>query len=904
MAMPPPAPRRGLNAKKGLAVFTLIVTCLVQGVLGNDLVKDLVDPNIQLPSCLGPRTMKYGWENLQNFTMSKRPLVIEQAGWDSARLSSRILHVILTEIMGFKVIYQEYQGGFYATSRRLIAQNITDIAMEIWSVPDISWYSHGSIGYQGRSGMYVPTVKVEQHTDLGIDFWRFIENPKARDLFVKHGQGPNIRNPDGSYICDKIVNGCQKGRYVPKWFKEEEASNFVEMFLPYPGWSSYRYERMIDGLKLNATINWLGSDFDAIVDRYLANKTGPGIIFYSWGQSSRLMFPYDATGSFVKHTADPVNNDLTVDEPQLSLLKATTLKLPNEFPDVAKLLMKFEIRDDEINSMLLEMANNVSYNDAACEWMKKAESRWSSWIPPPPKSYDVCPYGTGRFLSDGLGICLTCPPESFNWKENNTDSCQPCPEEGICIGGATVNIKKGFFLADPVLTNLTTPSFFHCPNRESCCPSGNCTIQSNCDAGFTGLLCTECSDPSTSMWRGKCISCEKTGSSLYLLFFCSLLATFAVLFIPRDELPTLDTLFFFFQVIQLIFGSSLDELLGFGHLKTFLAIASLDMDGIAVDCPAKLSGVNKLLFRFVLPLMFFVNVGILYSLFHILKMANIPVERIFPRYMKGQNMDAIFFKAFLTVCTFALMPLVEASVAILECRTILGKNVLFRAPSIECFKGGHVGPVAFAILIIVLLLGVLPVTIVAIMMKLKRENRITYETDEDIPFADQLLQNLYLQYKPEFMFIEAYFTLERGILVIFFTVLDEDNPWSSFGYILIIGATMFIRIYVQPYRSQLEAYLNREICACWIILLAFKYTTFQSQSQGITPYVLAIMLVPPCLHVLRLIMSYAFHGKKSMERSIEDLASRSNTTTKKATVKSKASDSERVPLSTGNLHDE
>ncbi|KAI8848421.1 hypothetical protein BC829DRAFT_214709 [Chytridium lagenaria] len=261
------------------------------------------------------------------------------------------------------------------------------------------------------------------------------------------------------------------------------------------------------------------------------------------------------------------------------------------------------------------------------------------------------------------------------------------------------------------MTNRSTPEFYSCPDREACCPNGNCTLSSNCDSSFTGVLCTQCAEPNKYKWRGHCISCDKIGASLYLLFFLSFLSTFVVLFIPRHELPTVDLLFFFFQVIQLIFGPSIDELLGFGQLKTFLALTSLDIDGIAMDCPAKLSGVGKLLFRFLLPLAFFVNVGLLYMIFRLLKRAKVPVEKMFPYYMRGQSIEAVFFKALLSISTFALMPLVEASVALLDCRNILGSLVLYTDPTVECFESSHVGPVSFAILIIVLLLVVHPVAL-------------------------------------------------------------------------------------------------------------------------------------------------------------------------------------------------
>ncbi|KAI8848420.1 hypothetical protein BC829DRAFT_214698 [Chytridium lagenaria] len=310
------------------------------------------------------------------------------------------MQIMLSEVMGFRVRYQEFQGGAAVTVPRLKAQNVVDIAMELWATPENSWHSFGNLGYQGRSGLYVPSRFVEANPELSIDFWRFMQSPAARNLFVKSGKGPEMRAADGGYICDNIYKGCQKGRYFPAWYKEEEAHNFVEIWIPFPGWSH-----------------------EDIVASYIRNKTAPGIIFYTWipttfvasNNVTRLMLPFDASGAFNKHMRDPQNTVLTVDEPQFSLLKGGTSKFPQEFPDAAEFLNKFEIQDDEVNLMLLEIANNISYTDAACNWLRNNEARWSAWIPPPPKTFDKCPTGTGRYLLDGLGICLTCPSESFNW---------------------------------------------------------------------------------------------------------------------------------------------------------------------------------------------------------------------------------------------------------------------------------------------------------------------------------------------------------------------------------------------------------------------------------------------------------------------------------------------------------
>ncbi|KAJ3108045.1 hypothetical protein HDU96_007697 [Phlyctochytrium bullatum] len=861
--------------------------------------EDLINPSVTLPKCF-TKVNRYGWENFYNYTTNRRPLVMDMSAWDSARLATRLIQIILEEVMGFKVVVKEYVGG--SITRTRLAKGVSDIALEIWWGQQPTWKSYGSIGYQGRSGLYVPTRLVQQYPELGLDFWRFLRNPEARKLFVNAAEGPRMRTASGGYVCDNIKNGCQKGLYLPKGYKESNASAYPEIWLMYPGWSKWNYERMTDGLDLNVVLNWLGDDTEKLVQQYLTDPKAKGIIFYNWvptafvalANVTRLMMPYDGEGLYQRYQLNPEFTPLVVDEPLAVLLKAGSSYFDDTFIEPANLISKFELRDDEINWMLRLLSMNITYDEAACQWAKLNEARWKDWIPAPPESFEQCPRGTGRFFKDGLALCFQCPVDSFNWNPNNTGACLSCPSEGICPGGATVNSRKGYYLVDPALTNSTSPQFYSCPYKESCCPGNNCTISQVCDEGFTGLLCSECARQGDYLWRGKCIPCDKIGSSLYLLIFLSMVATLAILFIPRDELPTIELLFFFFQVSHLIFGVSIGELSGMNHLKTFLAFASLDIDGMVADCPAKLAGVEKMLFRYVLPFAFYVHLGIIYAVAKLMIRANL--GGLFTWYLKGRSIDDVFFKALLSITTFTLLPLIEASVSLLECRSVMGELVLFKAPYVKCYKGNHNGPVAFAIIVLLVILGVLPLALIGLLGRLKQEGRVVYDKTAELSQRDQLYQNLYLQYRPQYLFMESYFIFERGAVVILFTILHEENLSSAFGYVGIIGAIVFVRIYLQPFESQLESFLSREVAVCWLILLAIKYTTFRAGNPSVGPYIIFIMLIPPVLHVIRLILVHTFRLLPGMGRSAEHVAVPTGPKQGGKSV-DVYKDAERVPLS-------
>ncbi|KAJ3322249.1 hypothetical protein HDU76_013930 [Blyttiomyces sp. JEL0837] len=210
------------------------------------------------------------------------------------------------------------------------------------------------------------------------------------------------------------------------------------------------------------------------------------------------------------------------------------------------------------------------------------------------------------------------------------------------------------------------------------------------------------------------------------------------------------------------------------------------------------------------------------------------------------------------------MPLVEASLSLLDCRNIEGTYVLFPAPSQRCYQGSHIPAAAFAYLMLAALLIAFPTFIGCILYSLWKRGQLDYDEKdkEEVSVKEQMLQSLYLNFKPDYFFIEPLLTLEKGVIVfILFMTGGSDN--TNLPFILLFAMICALRIYIQPYQSVLEAYLNREICLGWLILLALKITADTPNTFRISSWVTLFIILPIAFHATRVSILMLQNGAES-----------------------------------------
>ncbi|ORY51367.1 hypothetical protein BCR33DRAFT_453286 [Rhizoclosmatium globosum] len=362
------------------------------------------------------------------------------------------------------------------------------------------------------------------------------------------------------------------------------------------------------------------------------------------------------------------------------------------------------------------------------------------------------------------------------------------------------------------------------------------------------------------------MDCSNIAPTVIAIVIGSFVATFLLLFVPQHETPTVELLLFYFQVVNLIFGVEITSFDGMVDLEKFLALASLDIDGMTTSCPAPLTGVAKQLFRFVLPFLFFIHAAILYLTAQFLRSWNPALmEKLLmylPVHSKHISVKVIFLRITQILITFVLMPLVEASLAILDCRSLMGRNVDFQAPDEKCFGPNHMPAAIFAIVMLILLLGVYPTMLVFQLRKLKINNRLKYDVDPDsLTVIDELNLTLYADYRQSYYFMGPILVWEKGVLVLLFKLLLGKVNGIGFTYVAILAVLCFERIYVQPYLFGIEAYMNREIVLCWLILMAINLSTLESGfNQNVGGVITFLLILPAALHICRWAYS-AYRGR-------------------------------------------
>ncbi|KAJ3190794.1 hypothetical protein HK101_008353 [Irineochytrium annulatum] len=469
-----------------------------------------------------------------------------------------------------------------------------------------------------------------------------------------------------------------------------------------------------------------------------------------------------------------------------------------------------------------------------------------------------CPIGYGMYAtSQGTG-CVFCPKGTYNVLGNNKGPCFDCPVDAQCMGGSSVNVNTGYWLtafATDASANVSI-EVHKCPYPLLCCPEGNCTFGGLCADGFQGPLCADCVQDDAYFWGDQCVACSSSlGMSFWVMMFGTLVGAVVVLLIPADETPTIELLFLYFQVVGYIFESDLGGAIGIGGLNRFFAVISLNFDGMVSDCPVPLRGLGKLMFRFVMPLMLLVYVSLIYIVVRFTQSrvsgAAAVMERFTPRYLKNQSISMICLRAIITTLTFAIMPLTEAALSILQCNDLLGLTVVTNVPSMQCLSTPHIGPLVFSISLLILLLGAVPFLVFVILRKIWMTRTFIYSFD--VKATQRLLQCLYVYFKPELWFALPVIMLEKGLISILFTLIQKyDETVQLIVHILVIGGLCTGRIYLQPYAASLDAYLNREICVGWLVLIALReYMELYGATTVARVAVVFVLFIPALLHCMR-----------------------------------------------------
>ncbi|KAJ3100101.1 hypothetical protein HDU97_002483 [Phlyctochytrium planicorne] len=289
-----------------------------------------------------------------------------------------------------------------------------------------------------------------------FDFWKFLRQPVSIAPFARPGSSPTFATSTGDPVCSGDALACNANNsYIPSHYTPESNSSFVEMVHMYPDYTYAFYPRLIDGLKLNMTIKYMGEAYDDYLADSIAKKLP--LIAYYWKPTvftsvynlTRIMFPDDVHGkfpSFQDNRSYPVNFDIPTD----IILKSVSNKFASDFDEIVNLIVKLKITDEQIEGILRDFATDGSYPKVVCNWLKANTDLVRSWIPSPPRAFVPCLPDQVRRVVNGLSTCLTNAPYRPNNSLRMAFVALVAVCSAACLGltvAMVVYIKKKIFKA-------------------------------------------------------------------------------------------------------------------------------------------------------------------------------------------------------------------------------------------------------------------------------------------------------------------------------------------------------------------------------------------------------------------------------------------------------------------------
>eukprot|EP00466_Bigelowiella_natans_P015291 jgi/Bigna1/138836/aug1.47_g13544 len=266
---------------------------------------------------------------------------------------------------------------------------------------DASVIDAGFMGYQGRSGLYVPTYSSDVYktalSSLGnadyasfvaesSDFWRSLQIPEVIQLYATQND-------------TDIVHGLsERYRFTPPWCNswnvDGSGSNCADIKAEIETYDKGQLHQVIVNRGLNLTVSYWGiSGLETYVSRKLAkNET---FIFKYWAPTkfisanslSRLSLPPYTQMCYSNNTNSLAGDgSVDCDYPQISLRKVASPKVmpsssSSPYHDFGSFLRRLNILQSEMDDLLQKASNSsLDMYDIACQWIGTKTTTWPNWI--------------------------------------------------------------------------------------------------------------------------------------------------------------------------------------------------------------------------------------------------------------------------------------------------------------------------------------------------------------------------------------------------------------------------------------------------------------------------------------------------------------------------------------------
>ncbi|TMW65950.1 hypothetical protein Poli38472_003715 [Pythium oligandrum] len=346
--------------------------------------------------------------------------ILEWKGWVSQRLSTMVFAIIVEELLGYKVsMYKTSDGA--GMGQRMSSVGLGSCApvhanVESWyeeKVYDNETYRAGSIGYDGRSGVYTTTDLIKEGdtvappNQFGADFWR---DYRTSDILINRLSTEvdpakvtvatmKAKCPDGTLGCK---DGCSQTKACSDNVLASKKCVVVLLMETYydPGY----VEAVFANNKIPARFCFIGSDN---LEQYVVDATDP-MIFYHYepdpfhttypDKFERVFLPRTRpentalyTGKFGENGfGEDTDNPVSVDFPSTNLAKYAS-SLLQEFHPISNVYSRMEIQEVHMTRLMSTyvqiLGSKVTpivpedvYYSTACAWLRENYPVWKGWM--------------------------------------------------------------------------------------------------------------------------------------------------------------------------------------------------------------------------------------------------------------------------------------------------------------------------------------------------------------------------------------------------------------------------------------------------------------------------------------------------------------------------------------------
>ncbi|GAB5354068.1 hypothetical protein AAMO2058_000087900 [Amorphochlora amoebiformis] len=337
---------------------------------------------------------------------------LEMLSWPSQWISNFITAIISREVLSYTTDFTCATSGHNANAR--IANRETDILVEFWwdtYVSEARQYvvrnplvsDAGSIGYYGRSGVYMPSYTADllrnnitwgntsqDLRDFAIDsrnYWRILTLPDVVNLYTSYDD-TDIVNALGSPMFTFTPSWCTE------WRVDGNGNTCIDIKAEDPAIDKGQLHQVIVNLQLRMTISyWTTSGLEYYVSRKLERREP--VLFKYWEPVGflaglavdRIEFPTYTTECHSNNTGSiQGQGSVDCDFPRVSIRKIFHNTIISDsasrYYGINVLLRRFDITDSQMEGMLQNAKiEGKDAFDVACDFLKTNNKTWMTWVP-------------------------------------------------------------------------------------------------------------------------------------------------------------------------------------------------------------------------------------------------------------------------------------------------------------------------------------------------------------------------------------------------------------------------------------------------------------------------------------------------------------------------------------------